>query len=146
MYVCTNVYNINGGVANIFYQSCAQIDYNQQVYEAHIWMRKYLETPIQKQDLAQTEEIHTDIKMICRGAVVCMLTRTLIKMKWFEHLTLVPNSLRNIQSVDSFKKDLKTHLFRQAYGDYLYLLGRRIRLKNTYMRNDKIKIINRNIK
>jgi hypothetical protein len=36
MYVCTNVYNINGGVANIFYQSCAQIDYNQQVYEAHI--------------------------------------------------------------------------------------------------------------
>ena len=36
MYVCTNVYNIKGGVANIFYQSCAQIDNNQQVYEAHI--------------------------------------------------------------------------------------------------------------
>ena len=31
----------------------------------------------------------------------------------------LPNSLRNIQSVDSLKKDLKTHLFRQAYGDYL---------------------------
>ena len=31
----------------------------------------------------------------------------------------LPNSLRNIQSVDSFKKDLTTHLFRQAYGDYL---------------------------
>jgi hypothetical protein len=29
------------------------------------------------------------------------------------------NSLRNIQSVDSFKKDLKTLLFRQAYRDYL---------------------------
>jgi hypothetical protein len=29
------VYNISGGVANIFYQSCAQID-NQQVYEAQI--------------------------------------------------------------------------------------------------------------
>ena len=34
MYV--HVYNISGGVANIFYQSCAQIDNNQQVYEAHI--------------------------------------------------------------------------------------------------------------
>jgi hypothetical protein len=31
----------------------------------------------------------------------------------------LPNSLRNIQSVDSFKKDLKKHLFRQAYRDYL---------------------------
>ena len=31
----------------------------------------------------------------------------------------LPNSLRNIQSVDSFKKDLKTLLFRQAYRDYL---------------------------
>jgi hypothetical protein len=30
------VYNISGGVANIFYQSCAQTDNNQQVYEAHI--------------------------------------------------------------------------------------------------------------
>jgi uncharacterized membrane protein YraQ (UPF0718 family) len=30
------IYNISGGVANIFYQSCAQIDNNQQVYEAHI--------------------------------------------------------------------------------------------------------------
>ena len=29
-------YNISGGVANISYQSCAQIDSNQQVYEAHI--------------------------------------------------------------------------------------------------------------
>jgi hypothetical protein len=29
-------YNISGGVANIFYQSCAQIDNNQQVYEAQI--------------------------------------------------------------------------------------------------------------
>jgi hypothetical protein len=34
--VCIYVYNISGGVANIFYQSCAQIDNNQQVYEAHI--------------------------------------------------------------------------------------------------------------
>ena len=30
------VYNISGGVANIFYNSCAQIDNNQQVYEAQI--------------------------------------------------------------------------------------------------------------
>jgi hypothetical protein len=30
------VYNISDGVANIFYQSCAQIDNNQQVYEAQI--------------------------------------------------------------------------------------------------------------
>ena len=30
------VYNISGGVANICYQSCAQIDNNQQVYEAQI--------------------------------------------------------------------------------------------------------------
>jgi hypothetical protein len=40
MYVCMYIYiyNISGGVANIFYQSCAQIDNtgNQQVYEAHI--------------------------------------------------------------------------------------------------------------
>jgi hypothetical protein len=27
---------ISGGVANIFYKSCAQIDNNQQVYEAQI--------------------------------------------------------------------------------------------------------------
>jgi hypothetical protein len=33
VYVCIN---ISGGVANIFYQSCAQIDNNQQVYEAQI--------------------------------------------------------------------------------------------------------------
>ena len=33
-----HVYNISGGVANIFYQSCAQIDNNQQVYEAQIQM------------------------------------------------------------------------------------------------------------
>ena len=30
------VYTISGGVANIFYQSCAQIENNQQVYEAQI--------------------------------------------------------------------------------------------------------------
>jgi hypothetical protein len=30
------VYNISGDVANIFYQSCALIDNNQQVYEAQI--------------------------------------------------------------------------------------------------------------
>ena len=30
------VYNISGGVANIFNQSCAQIDNNQRVYEAQI--------------------------------------------------------------------------------------------------------------
>ena len=36
MYVCMYVYNISGGVANMFYQSCAQIDNNQQVYEARI--------------------------------------------------------------------------------------------------------------
>ena len=32
------IYNISGDVANIFYQSCAQIDNNQQVYEAQIQM------------------------------------------------------------------------------------------------------------
>jgi hypothetical protein len=40
------VYNISDGVANIFYQSCAQID--------NIW--RGVETSIQKQDLAQTED------------------------------------------------------------------------------------------
>ena len=34
MYVC--MYIIISGVANIFYQSCAQTDNNQQVYEAQI--------------------------------------------------------------------------------------------------------------
>jgi hypothetical protein len=33
VYVCIN---ISGGVANIFYQSCVQIDNNQQVYKAQI--------------------------------------------------------------------------------------------------------------
>ena len=33
-------YNISGGVANISYQSCAQIDSNQQVYEAQIQMSR----------------------------------------------------------------------------------------------------------
>jgi hypothetical protein len=32
MYVCMYVYNISGGVANIFYQSCAQIDNNQHIF------------------------------------------------------------------------------------------------------------------
>ena len=36
MYVCMYAYNISGDVANIFYQSCALIDNNQQVYEAQI--------------------------------------------------------------------------------------------------------------
>jgi hypothetical protein len=31
----------------------------------------------------------TDIKMSCIGTVVCVLTRTSIKMKWPELLTLV---------------------------------------------------------
>ena len=30
------VYNTSGGVANIFYQSCAQIDNNQQAYVVQI--------------------------------------------------------------------------------------------------------------
>jgi hypothetical protein len=34
--VCMYVYNISGGVTNIFYQSCAHIDNNQQVYEEQI--------------------------------------------------------------------------------------------------------------
>ena len=33
-------YNISGSVANIFYQSCAQIYSNQQVYEAQIQMSR----------------------------------------------------------------------------------------------------------
>jgi hypothetical protein len=36
VYVCMYIYNISGGVANIFYQSCEQIDNNQQVYEVQI--------------------------------------------------------------------------------------------------------------
>jgi hypothetical protein len=36
MYVCMYIISVVHGVANIFYQSCAQIDNNQQVYEAHI--------------------------------------------------------------------------------------------------------------
>ena len=34
MYVWMDGWNISGGVANISHQSCAQIDNNQQVYEA----------------------------------------------------------------------------------------------------------------
>jgi saccharopine dehydrogenase-like NADP-dependent oxidoreductase len=37
MYVCMYV---SGGVANVFYQSCAQIDNNQQVYEVQIQVPK----------------------------------------------------------------------------------------------------------
>ena len=40
MYVCMYVYNISGGVADIFDQSCAQIDNNQQVYEVQIQVSK----------------------------------------------------------------------------------------------------------
>ena len=44
--------------------------------------------------------------------------------RWFDTAAAtlwnnLPNSLRNIQSVDSSKRDLKTHLFRQTHGDYL---------------------------
>ena len=38
--VCMYVYNISGGVANIFYQSCAQIDNNQQAYEVQMQVPK----------------------------------------------------------------------------------------------------------
>ena len=38
---------------------------------------------------------HTDIKMSCLGTVVCMLTRTLIKMKWLELLVLVWTGLQD---------------------------------------------------
>ena len=34
------VYNISGGVAHTFYQSCAEIDNNQQVYEVQIQVPK----------------------------------------------------------------------------------------------------------
>ena len=40
MYACMYVYNISGGVANIFDQSCAQIDNNQHVYEVQIQVPK----------------------------------------------------------------------------------------------------------
>jgi hypothetical protein len=30
--LCAHPYNISGGVANIFYQSCAQIDNNQHIF------------------------------------------------------------------------------------------------------------------
>ena len=43
------VYNISGGGANIFYQSCALIDNNQQVYEAQIQVprcKKGIITPL----------------------------------------------------------------------------------------------------
>jgi hypothetical protein len=39
------------------------------------------------------ERQHTDIKMSCLGTVVCVLTRTSIKMKWSELLTLVSTGL-----------------------------------------------------
>jgi hypothetical protein len=35
-----HIYNISGDVANIFHQSCALIDNNQQVYEAYIQVPK----------------------------------------------------------------------------------------------------------
>ena len=41
MYVCMYVYKVSGGVAYILYQNCAQIDNNQQVYEAQIQVPRY---------------------------------------------------------------------------------------------------------
>jgi hypothetical protein len=38
--VCMYVYNISGGVANICYQSCAQINNNQQAYEVQMQVPK----------------------------------------------------------------------------------------------------------
>ena len=49
MCVCMYVYNISGGGTNIFYQSYAQIDNNQQVYEAQIQVpkcKKGITTPL----------------------------------------------------------------------------------------------------
>ena len=40
MCVCMYIISVHGGVAYIFYQSCAQIDNNQQVYEAQIQMSR----------------------------------------------------------------------------------------------------------
>jgi hypothetical protein len=49
-----------------------------------------VETHIEAQDLAQMEDnIYTLCKVSCLGTVVCVLTRTSIKMNWPELLTLV---------------------------------------------------------
>jgi hypothetical protein len=39
--------------------------------------------------LPKRKKTYTDIKMSCLGTVVCVLTRSSIKMKWPELLTLV---------------------------------------------------------
>ena len=80
MYVCIN---ISGGVATIFYQSCAQIDNNQQVYEAQIQVPRcnsILKASSHKcQKLRQlhldrcTSE-HTDHSLKATHLNVCMLS------------------------------------------------------------------------
>ena len=54
-----------------------------------------METPIQKQGLPQMEDnIQTLCKVSCLGTVVCVLSRTSIKMKWPELLTFVWTGLK----------------------------------------------------
>ena len=43
---------------------------------------------LSKSKILPKRKKHTDIKMSCLGTVVCALTRTSIKMKWLELLTL----------------------------------------------------------
>ena len=55
-------------------------------------MRKYLErggNTYPKERSCPNGRQHTDIKRSCPGTVVRVLTRTSIKMKWPERLTLV---------------------------------------------------------
>ena len=86
MYVCMYVcmyYNISGGVANIFYQSCAQIDNNQQVYEAQIQVPR--RNSILKAGSHQCQKLrpihldrctgeHTDHSPKATHLIVCMLS------------------------------------------------------------------------
>ena len=89
------VYNISGGVANIFYQSCAQIDNNQQVYEAQIQVLRC--NSILKAGSQECQKLrplhldrctgeHTDHSPNATHLNVCMLSSVWAR-SWFPPLT-----------------------------------------------------------
>ena len=73
--------------------------------------------------LLQTNEKDERLRSSRDTSKVCMNKKiaTTITSKRFSNATKIfndlPKNLRDIDKIDSFKKQLKTFLFRKAYGD-----------------------------
>ena len=97
------IYNISGDVANIFYQSCAQIDNNEQVYEAQIQMPRC--NIILKAGSHECQKIrplhidrctgeHTDHNPKATHLNICMLSSVWAKSRFWIGVSVRHNFIR----------------------------------------------------